>query len=466
MVGARSSKTVVIPRSAWAAGWGLRDNIFDMKTDKRSATSPWQPIGNALTESKRDEMSPTSMQNPEENGSALPRALPQQSIIERAVVTLHEGIAASQRIEIPQNFSDISRTRPTFDSILPADRTLARETDLVDSLEPAFLARKRMERTDRREIQKQRMTFRYAGSSAGSVNTQTMAARNSRAERLQTTQGRKRGKGGERVGKLEADLVVVKGSHRNFNFWKKKAAKELQIGAEMGLISAAVAMFDKRQIRTVIPNRYLRTKRNLRRIVTFPGTVEMMLNAPITAVKNAYREHTAEELDTSRVVFWTDGSAAGSRHSGRPRGFAVTWRRSTATGWGRWEAMGFQVQGELPDSDSMETLAVMKTIAKAYDLAREIPGQLKAVAIYTDSTSAIRVARNLNHPLGLHIIRKACMLTKLGLKLSLHWCPGHSGVPGNELADKIAVMARYHIYGRNAEFVGLSDDDYEDWEDV
>ncbi|KAK7193551.1 hypothetical protein PSPO01_00224 [Paraphaeosphaeria sporulosa] len=160
MVGARSSKTVVIPRSAWAAGWGLRDNIFDMKTDKRSATSPWQPIGNALTESKRDEMSPTSMQNSEENGSALPRALPQQSIIERAVVTLHEGIAASQRIEIPQNFSDISRTRPTLDSILPADRTLARETDLVDSLEPAFLARKRMERTDRREIQKQRMTFR------------------------------------------------------------------------------------------------------------------------------------------------------------------------------------------------------------------------------------------------------------------------------------------------------------------
>ncbi|KAK7193552.1 hypothetical protein PSPO01_00225 [Paraphaeosphaeria sporulosa] len=108
----------------------------------------------------------------------------------------------------------------------------------------------------------------------------------------------------------------------------------------------------------------------------------------------------------------------------------------------------------------------MKAIAKAYDLAREIPGQLKAVAIYTDSTSAIRVARNPNHPLGLHIIRKACMLTKLGLKLSLHWCPGHSGVPGNELADKIAVMARYHIYGRNAEFVDLSDDDYEDWEDV
>ncbi|OAG12967.1 uncharacterized protein CC84DRAFT_167778 [Paraphaeosphaeria sporulosa] len=94
----------------------------------------------------------------------------------------------------------------------------------------------------------------------------------------------------------------------------------------------------------------------------------------------------------------------------------------------------------------METLAVMKAIAKAYDLAREIPGQLKAVAIYTDSTSAIRVARNPNHPLGLHIIRKACMLTKLGLKLSLHWCPGHSGVSDMFSLEHIFCQAKQNRF--------------------
>ncbi|KAF2447583.1 hypothetical protein P171DRAFT_227832 [Karstenula rhodostoma CBS 690.94] len=217
----------------------------------------------------------------------------------------------------------------------------------------------------------------------------------------------------------------------------------------MKLISAAVAMFDKRQIQTVVPNRYLRTgvpsKNTHRQTLAFPGTVEVLLATPMTAVENAYKEHTADKLDTSRLVLWTDGSAAGSHYSERTRGFAVTWRRSTATGWGRWEAIGFQAQGELPDSSSMETLAT--------------------VAIYTDSTSAIHIAQNPNHPLGLHIIRKARILTNFGPTLSLHWCPAHSDVPGNELADKIAGMARSHVYGGNAEFVDLSDDDDDGWED-
>ncbi|KAL5415340.1 hypothetical protein PMIN04_008598 [Paraphaeosphaeria minitans] len=420
LAGTLNTAGAQLPKTpAWPAGWGLRDNAFD----KRSVTSPWQPTDNALCKPKRDEMPPTSMRNSEENGSTLPRALPRPTVIERAVVTRHQETTFSRIIETPQSFSDTSRPRRTLDRILPADRTLTRATDLADSLKPAFLARKRKERTECQDIATQRMTNRYAGSSTSSVNTQATVTRTSRTERLQTTQGWRRG------GRGEEDLVVVTGPHRNFNFWKQKAAEELQIGAEMNLISAAVAVFDKRQIQTVVPNRYLRTKRSLRRIVTFPGTIELILNAPITAVKNAYREHTAEKLDTSRVVFWTDGSAATRGHfSKRTRGFAVAWRRSTSTGWGRWEAMGFQAQGELPDSDSMETLAVMKAIAKSYDLAHEMPGQLKAVAIYTDSTSAIHVAQNPKHPLGLHIIRKARMLTKLGLTLSLHWCPGHSGV--------------------------------------
>lgn len=78
----------------------------------------------------------------------------------------------------------------------------------------------------------------------------------------------------------------------------------------------------------------------------------------------------------------------------------------------------------------MEVLAVMKAIDKACELVREMSGQLKAVAIYTDSTGAIHTAQNPKHPLGQHIIRKAHILTKSGPTLSLHWCPSHSNVCG------------------------------------
>ena len=61
------------------------------------------------------------------------------------------------------------------------------------------------------------------------------------------------------------------------------------------------------------------------------------------AIKNAYREHTAEMLDPNRLVLWTDGSASGSHRREGKRGFAVTWRRTTGMRiWGHWEAAGFQ----------------------------------------------------------------------------------------------------------------------------
>ena len=76
----------------------------------------------------------------------------------------------------------------------------------------------------------------------------------------------------------------------------------------------------------------------------------------------------------------------------------------------------------------MEVLAIMKAVVKALDLVRQTPGQIKAVAIYADSTSALNTAQSPNHPLGQYIIKKARMLTQMGTTISLHWCPGHSGV--------------------------------------
>ncbi|KAL1607713.1 hypothetical protein SLS60_002649 [Paraconiothyrium brasiliense] len=168
-----------------------------------------------------------------------------------------------------------------------------------------------------------------------------------RKEKRKKEKKEKKGKvKNEKKGKeLDQDLLMLTTGHKKLTFWKQQAAKELKIGPEMKLISASVALFDRKSIRTVLPNRYLRmstsSKKNHLRTIAFPGSVEMLLDSPITAVRNAYNEHTSDKLDTARLVLWTDGSAGGGMY-GQSRGFAVTWRRSTATGWGRWEAAGYQ----------------------------------------------------------------------------------------------------------------------------
>lgn len=327
-----------------AARWDLQDVPSNMTNDKLSAIWSSQSTEYELKKPKGNEIflrGLTSRGKFEEQGSALSRALPQQPVIERAVVTRHEETAVSLNMEAQQSSLDTSRTQRTMDRILPADRADTRGRDIADTTRHnrAILHEKKGKHRKRYKLRKQSMTSKNAGLTGIPVNTQITATRTSRNEHVQTMKIRKKGK------KLEADVEVITGHHDNFKFWKQKAAKELCIGPEMQLISAAVAMFDKRQIQTVVPNRYLRagaSSQKQRRTMTFPGAFEILSNVPMTAIENAYKEHTAERLDTSRIVFWTDGSAAGGRRSDRRRGFAVTWRRSTGNGWGRWEAIGFQ----------------------------------------------------------------------------------------------------------------------------
>jgi hypothetical protein len=85
------------------------------------------------------------------------------------------------------------------------------------------------------------------------------------------------------------------------------------------------------------------SRKHRKRISTFPGTIEVLTNKPICALENAYREHTAQKMDQSRLVLWTDGSASGGRKNDKYRGFAVAWRRTTEqASWSGWEVAGYQ----------------------------------------------------------------------------------------------------------------------------
>ncbi|KAG6363738.1 hypothetical protein INS49_008841 [Diaporthe citri] len=56
-----------------------------------------------------------------------------------------------------------------------------------------------------------------------------------------------------------------------------------------------------------------------------------------------------------------------------------------------------------------------------------------------------RPEKNLAAEIGRRILKQYYELRRLGAWVELHWVPAHSGVPGNEIADRVAMLSRWWL---------------------
>jgi len=97
--------------------------------------------------------------------------------------------------------------------------------------------------------------------------------------------------------------------------------------------------------------------------------------------------------------------------------------------------------GKSTEHNSYEGEAVGASLA-AWLTERQIGTANKDVSIYVDNRSVLQNMSELKATSGQHLIHNAIMVVNsVRARVKLTWISGHSGVPGNEKADKLAKQA-------------------------
>ncbi|KAJ5941617.1 hypothetical protein N7516_001785 [Penicillium verrucosum] len=160
----------------------------------------------------------------------------------------------------------------------------------------------------------------------------------------------------------------------------------------------------------------------------------------------------------------------------------IVWPRSLA--FNEWEGKGVFYPLSTHDSGTVELFAIACTLELAISqidgerttaeerlrgdndvLQRNLSltkshlhGMTKEVFVFTDDINALRriggsVAYDPKGDMASHleaIARHSGTLSKLGVHVELHLSPGHSNVPGNEAADKMAKKAQNELFVQTA----------------
>jgi len=171
-----------------------------------------------------------------------------------------------------------------------------------------------------------------------------------------------------------------------------------------------------------------------------PAVKTVILSEDTAAKKEAIRWAREREAKVGAGVWmwWRDGSrsddgrvgaAAVCKHGDRWKAFR------SHLGTGRMEvydaelwAIGLALRESVRKRDTLQTHGVTK------------------VAVFSDSQAAIRRTEHLEpgpgQPLARWIDRSSRTLREAGIETEIHWVLGHTGIPGNEEADRQANLAR------------------------
>ena len=169
----------------------------------------------------------------------------------------------------------------------------------------------------------------------------------------------------------------------------------------------------------------------------------------LSAMRQAILEHTKESAlltEPGRYSFHVD--AAVWRHDGCT-GIAVVYKTHRQYWDSEWIATGYRIDEALGATEAeawaiWQALQVTLEKIRADRIILKPQGPCSIVAIYSDCQAALMWIGN-GYSYDRKVVRKIAAqsieLQQLGVDVHLHWCPGHRGVPGNELADLVAKRA-------------------------
>jgi len=163
------------------------------------------------------------------------------------------------------------------------------------------------------------------------------------------------------------------------------------------------------------------------------------------------RERAIEEAknDSEGLTIFTDGS----RLESGATGYAVTWKAGN-----QWRGVKTHM-GYNQEAFDAECAA----LARALEVAERRRTGPKAVTIFTDSQAAMaRIASEEPGPAQQYARQARKWIAKLRerdskVRVEFRWCPAHSGVAGNEEADKWAKQAAEEPDARGVEWLGYKD---------
>lgn len=193
---------------------------------------------------------------------------------------------------------------------------------------------------------------------------------------------------------------------------------------------------------SISPKGYLtRTAENLpwTNVPKFTGTVNYQKEA--LAFKYALDTYMLRTESCRRPIFWVDGTVSGEHAAA-----AVAFRKDPRSLGSDWIIKTYGVYKAL-ESDKAETLAILQALQYAVTLVWPDSNEQRVVTVFSDSratlekTEAYEASEEKRSPLAEEVLVATKTLTDQGVRVELHWVPGHERVPGNTLADIVAKRA-------------------------